>query len=125
MLVLIQFERLTLSSSATSAHMPFLQKRPALDFTLDEQQHTQAGLAKHCIKAGKISQIIDPCFRGQVSANCLKEFGQIAYECLLTSSKDRPTMTKVLSRLEFVLAWTLRSTESANDQKRNGRTTFI
>nr|GEZ77651.1 serine/threonine/dual specificity protein kinase, catalytic domain-containing protein [Tanacetum cinerariifolium] len=33
-----------------------------------------------------------------------KEFRQIAYECLLTSSKDRPTMTNVLSRLEFVLA---------------------
>ncbi|GKA38404.1 serine/threonine/dual specificity protein kinase, catalytic domain-containing protein [Tanacetum coccineum] len=54
--------------------------RPALDFTLDEQQR---------------------------------------------SSKDRPTMTNVLSRLEFVLAWTLRSPQSANDQKRNGRTTFI
>ncbi|GJU82757.1 hypothetical protein Tco_1285122 [Tanacetum coccineum] len=34
-------------------------------------------------------------------------------------------MTNVLSRLEFVLAWTLRSPQSANDQKRNGRTTFI
>ncbi|PWA48700.1 serine/threonine/dual specificity protein kinase, catalytic domain-containing protein [Artemisia annua] len=99
--------------------------RPALDFTLDEQQHSLAGWAKHCIKEGKISQIIDPCLRGQVSANCLKEFGQIAYECLLTSSKDRPTMTKVLSRLEFVLAWTLRSLQSTNDQKHNGRTTFI
>nr|GEZ03217.1 serine/threonine/dual specificity protein kinase, catalytic domain-containing protein [Tanacetum cinerariifolium] len=91
---------------------------PALDFTLDEQQHNLAGWAKHCIKEGKISQIIDPCFRRQVSANCLKEFGQIPYECLLTSSKDRPTMTNVFSRLEFVL-------QSANDQKRNGRTTFI
>nr|GEY97478.1 serine/threonine/dual specificity protein kinase, catalytic domain-containing protein [Tanacetum cinerariifolium] len=92
--------------------------QPALDFMLDEQQHTLAGWAKHCIKEGKISQIIDPCFRGPVSANCLKEFRQIAYECLLTSSKDRPTMTNMLSRLEFVL-------QSDNDKKRNGRTTFI
>nr|GFA08006.1 serine/threonine/dual specificity protein kinase, catalytic domain-containing protein [Tanacetum cinerariifolium] len=83
--------------------------RLALNFTLDEQQHSLARWAKHYIKEGKISQIIDPCLRGQVSANCvlivcLKEFGQIAYECLLTSSKDRPTMTNVLSQLEFVLA---------------------
>nr|GEZ77650.1 serine/threonine/dual specificity protein kinase, catalytic domain-containing protein [Tanacetum cinerariifolium] len=83
--------------------------RLALNFTLDEQQHSLAGWAKHYIKESKISQIIDPCLRGKVSANCvlivcLKEFRQIAYECLLTSSKDRPTMTNVLSRLEFVLA---------------------
>ncbi|GKB59307.1 serine/threonine/dual specificity protein kinase, catalytic domain-containing protein, partial [Tanacetum coccineum] len=40
-------------------------------------------------------------------------------------SKDRPTMTNVLSRLEVVLARTLRSPQSANDQKRNGLTTLI
>nr|GEW39199.1 serine/threonine/dual specificity protein kinase, catalytic domain-containing protein [Tanacetum cinerariifolium] len=96
----------------------YMDFEPALDFTLDEQQHSLVGWSKHCIKEGKTSQIINPCFRGQVSANCLKEFRQIAYECLLTSSKDRPTMTNMLSRLEFVL-------QSANDQKRNGRTTFI
>nr|GFA98645.1 serine/threonine/dual specificity protein kinase, catalytic domain-containing protein [Tanacetum cinerariifolium] len=58
--------------------------RPALNFTLDEQQHSLAGWAKHCIK--------------QV--------------------QDRPIMTNMLYRLEFVL-------HSANDQKHNGRTTFI
>ncbi|GJU65410.1 serine/threonine/dual specificity protein kinase, catalytic domain-containing protein [Tanacetum coccineum] len=42
---------------------------PAFDLTLDEQQHSLAGWAKHCIKEGKISQIIDPCLRGQVSAS--------------------------------------------------------
>nr|GEW73140.1 putative reverse transcriptase domain-containing protein [Tanacetum cinerariifolium] len=39
--------------------------------------------------------------------------------------KDRPTMTNVLSRLELVLAWTLRSPQSANDQKGNGITTLF
>nr|GEV47579.1 serine/threonine/dual specificity protein kinase, catalytic domain-containing protein [Tanacetum cinerariifolium] len=34
-----------------------------------------------------------------------------------TCSKDRPTMTKVLPNLEFVLAWTLRSQQSASDWK--------
>ncbi|GJT93058.1 putative serine/threonine/dual specificity protein kinase, catalytic domain-containing protein [Tanacetum coccineum] len=93
--------------------------RPAIDLTLDHQQRL-AVWAKHCIKKGKISKIIDLCLRGQVSANCLKEFGQIAYECLLNSSKDRPTMTNVLSRLEFVLAQTLRSPQSAIEQNARG-----
>nr|GEX76980.1 serine/threonine/dual specificity protein kinase, catalytic domain-containing protein [Tanacetum cinerariifolium] len=68
------------------------------------------------IGGGSIRVVVDE--EGKVSANCLNKFGQIAYECLLTSLKDKPTMTNVLSRLEFVL-------RSANDQKRNGRTTFI
>ncbi|GKD29385.1 receptor like protein kinase S.2-like protein [Tanacetum coccineum] len=99
--------------------------RTALDFTLEERQHSLAGWAKDCIKEGNLNQIIDPCLRGQVEGKCLKEFGQISYECLLTCSKDRPTMTKVLSRLEFVLSWTLRSQQSDGDQKNIGRTTFI
>nr|GEW07899.1 receptor like protein kinase S.2-like [Tanacetum cinerariifolium] len=99
--------------------------RPALDFTLDEQQHSLAGWAKHCIREGNIGRIIDSDLRGQVSVNCLKEFGQIAYECLRTCSKDRPTMTKVLARLEFVLAWTLRSRQSAGDRKYIGRAILI
>ncbi|KAJ9554635.1 hypothetical protein OSB04_018680 [Centaurea solstitialis] len=76
-------------------------------------------------KKGRIGRIIDPCLRGQVSASCLNEFGQIAYECILACSKDRPTMTKVLARLEFVLAWTLRSGGSASNQKHMGRAMFI
>ena len=84
-----------------------------------------AGWAKHCIREGNIGRIIDPNLRGQVSVNCLKEFGQIAYECLRTCSKDRPTMTKVLARLEFVLAWTLRSRQSASDRKHIGRAILI
>ncbi|GJT79362.1 receptor like protein kinase S.2-like protein, partial [Tanacetum coccineum] len=99
--------------------------RRALDFSLDEQQHSLSGWAKHCIREGNIGRIIDPKLRGQVSVNCLKEFGQIAYECLRTCSKDRPTMTKVLARLEFVLAWTLRSRQSASDRKHIGRAILI
>nr|GEZ08477.1 putative serine/threonine/dual specificity protein kinase, catalytic domain-containing protein [Tanacetum cinerariifolium] len=47
--------------------------RLALNFTMDEQQHSLTGWAKHYIKKGKISQIIDPCLRGQVSANCVSK----------------------------------------------------
>ncbi|KAI3816923.1 hypothetical protein L1987_10708 [Smallanthus sonchifolius] len=99
--------------------------RPALDFTLDEQQHSLAGWARQCIKEGNIDQIIDSSLRGQVESNCLKEFGQIAYECVLNSSKDRPTMTKVLARLEFVLSWTLQSVQRATNRKHIGKSMFI
>ncbi|KAD2804627.1 hypothetical protein E3N88_38004 [Mikania micrantha] len=99
--------------------------RPALDFTLDEQQHSLAGWARQCIKEGKIDQIIDPSLRGQVESNCLKEFGQIAYECVLNSSKDRPTMTKVLARLEFVLNWSLQCVQRATNRKHIGKSMFI
>nr|GFD21141.1 receptor-like protein kinase FERONIA [Tanacetum cinerariifolium] len=58
--------------------------RPALDFTLEERQYSLAGWAKQCIKEGKIGRIIDPDLWGQVKDRCLKEFGKIAYECLLT-----------------------------------------
>ncbi|XP_076889892.1 putative receptor-like protein kinase At5g61350 [Bidens hawaiensis] len=92
--------------------------RPALDFTLDEQQHSLTVWAKQGIKRGNISRIIDPCLRGQVSAKCLKTFGQIACECLRTCSKDRPTMTMVLAKLELVLTWTMQSVQRANSWKR-------
>ncbi|KAJ0545808.1 putative transferase, protein kinase RLK-Pelle-DLSV family [Helianthus annuus] len=99
--------------------------RPALDFTLDEQQHSLSVWARQCIQEGKIDQIIDPSVRGEAESNCLKEFGQIAYECILNSSKDRPTMTKVLARLEFVLSWTSQSVQSATNWKYAGKSMFI
>ncbi|KAJ0763968.1 putative protein kinase RLK-Pelle-CrRLK1L-1 family [Helianthus annuus] len=99
--------------------------RPALDFSLDEEQHSLAGWAKHCIKRGNLSRIVDPSLRGQVSAKCLKHFGQIAYECLRTSSKDRPTMTVILGRLELVLTWTMQSVERASNRKYLGWSLFL
>ncbi|KAI3730272.1 hypothetical protein L1987_61441 [Smallanthus sonchifolius] len=99
--------------------------RPALDFTLDEEQHSLAGWAKHCIKRGNIRRIVDPCLRGQVSAKCLKKFGQISYECLRTSSKDRPTMTMVLATLEVVLKWTMQSVQRASNWKHIAWSLFL
>ncbi|KAL4575394.1 hypothetical protein LXL04_022237 [Taraxacum kok-saghyz] len=94
--------------------------RPALDFALDWQEQSLSVWAKQCIQDGNVDRIIDPCLKGQTKGKCLKEFGRIAYECLLASSKDRPTMSKVVVRLELVLAWTLKS-----DQKHVGRSSFI
>ncbi|XP_076888366.1 uncharacterized protein LOC143538776 [Bidens hawaiensis] len=99
--------------------------RPAVDFTLDEQQHSLAGWARQCIKEGSMGRIIDRCLRGQVPCTCLMEFGQIAYECVQPRSKDRPTMTVVLARLEFLSTRTFQSVQRASDQKHVGRSVFI
>ncbi|KAJ0718352.1 putative transferase, protein kinase RLK-Pelle-CrRLK1L-1 family [Helianthus annuus] len=99
--------------------------RPALDVTLDEEQHSLAGWGKHCIKRCNISRIVDPCLRGQVSVKCLKKFGQIAYECLRTCSKERPTMTVVLARLELVLTWTMQSPQGASNWKNIAWSLFL
>ncbi|CAI9296318.1 unnamed protein product [Lactuca saligna] len=99
--------RLTRKSDVYAFGVDLLQAlcgRPALDFTLDEEQHSLAVWARDCIEEGKIDRILDPRVRGQTTASCLNEFAQIAYECMLSSSKNRPTMTKVVARLEFVLA---------------------
>ncbi|KAL4575392.1 hypothetical protein LXL04_022235 [Taraxacum kok-saghyz] len=94
--------------------------RPAVDPTLVGKKQNLAVWAKHYIKGGKADRIVDPCLRGQTRARFLKEFGQIAYECLIDPSKDRPSMTKVVFRLDLLLKWTLQS-----DQKHIGRSTFL
>ncbi|KAJ9554632.1 hypothetical protein OSB04_018677 [Centaurea solstitialis] len=81
--------------------------RPAVDFTLDEKQHSLAAWAKHCVEVGTIDQLVDPCLKGEVSTRCLKEFVRIAYKCLLWSPKDRPTMAVVVAQIEFVLTLAL------------------
>ncbi|KAJ0896815.1 putative protein kinase RLK-Pelle-CrRLK1L-1 family [Helianthus annuus] len=43
--------------------------RPALDFSLDEEQHSLAGWAKHCIKRGNLSRIVDPSLRDKSRLN--------------------------------------------------------
>ncbi|KAI3734501.1 hypothetical protein L6452_13971 [Arctium lappa] len=94
-------------NSSPSLDKQLLCGRPAVDFTLDEKQHSLAAWAKHCVEEGTIHQFVDPCLRGEVSTRCLKKFSQLAYKCLLWSPKDRPTMTEVVARLEFVLVLTL------------------
>ncbi|KAJ9554631.1 hypothetical protein OSB04_018676 [Centaurea solstitialis] len=83
--------------------------RPALDFSLDEKQHSLAVWARHCVEEGTIHQFVDPCLRGEVSTHCVKKFAQIAYKCLLSNPKDRPTMTEVVAQLELLLALTLQN----------------
>ncbi|KAK2992189.1 hypothetical protein RJ640_005676 [Escallonia rubra] len=79
--------------------------RPSMDMRLDdEKQWGLAGWAKHCIKGGKVDQIIDPSLKGKILSDCLMVFVQIAEQCLHNRPKKRPTMAEVLVRLEYALA---------------------
>ncbi|XP_057514172.1 receptor-like protein kinase FERONIA [Actinidia eriantha] len=78
--------------------------RPPVDGGLEEEQCSLVLWAQHCIKKGKLDQIIDPCLIGQMSPQCLKLFVEVANHCLHKRSKARPTMAEVVGRLELALA---------------------
>ncbi|KAK2987616.1 hypothetical protein RJ640_011337 [Escallonia rubra] len=77
--------------------------RLAVDLSVDEEQRGLAPWAQHCIKEGRLDQIIDPSLKGQILPNCLLVFAQIADQCLDRRPKSRPTMAELLVRLEFAL----------------------
>ncbi|KAH7847665.1 hypothetical protein Vadar_028767 [Vaccinium darrowii] len=78
--------------------------RPAVDILVEEEQHSLVQWAKQAIKENKLDQLIDPSLKGQISADCLKMFVDVANKCLDNSPKGRPTMANVVVRLEHALA---------------------
>ncbi|KAM7488651.1 hypothetical protein LguiB_026135 [Lonicera macranthoides] len=99
--------RLTRKSDVYSFGVVLLEVicgRPAVDSTLHEDQRGLARWAQHCIKEGKVDQIVDPNIRGQIQSNCLSAFVQIADQCLDILPKKRPTMAEVVAWLEFALS---------------------
>ncbi|XP_052620147.1 uncharacterized protein LOC111908021 isoform X1 [Lactuca sativa] len=51
----------------------------------------------------KLTEIIDPILRKQMSADSLDLFSAIAYQCLKTEHKERPSIIEVVEKLERVL----------------------
>ncbi|XP_057514128.1 receptor-like kinase TMK3 isoform X2 [Actinidia eriantha] len=78
--------------------------RPPVDVKLEEEQISLVLWAQNYIKKGKPERIVEPFLIGQMSSQCLKLFVEVANNCLHKSSKARPTMAKVVERLEFALA---------------------
>jgi serine/threonine protein kinase len=85
--------------------------RRAVDVSLDEDQRGLAGWARLCVKKGKVEQIIDPSLRSEMMPRSLSVFVNIAYRCLNSRPKERPTMTEVLA--ELVLALSLQESKSS------------
>ncbi|KAK2966760.1 hypothetical protein RJ640_003073 [Escallonia rubra] len=78
--------------------------RPVVDSGADEEEkRSLARWAVSSISEGT-DQIVDPKIRGQISADCLSVFVQIAEQCLRVQAVERPTMADVVAKLEFILA---------------------
>ncbi|XP_059649444.1 receptor-like protein kinase FERONIA isoform X1 [Cornus florida] len=78
-----------------------LCERPAVDVRLEEEQHSLAQWAKHCIREGTLDRIVDPSVREQISPSCLKVFAEIATKCLHNNPNERLTMAGVVAGLEY------------------------
>ncbi|KAM0020347.1 putative protein kinase RLK-Pelle-CrRLK1L-1 family [Helianthus debilis subsp. tardiflorus] len=76
----------------------------AVDRRIHEEHWGLAVWAQESIKEGRLKQIVDTSIRGSVSPKCLKEFAQLAKQCLHKDPKQRPTMAKVVVGLESTLA---------------------
>ncbi|PSR87740.1 Receptor-like protein kinase [Actinidia chinensis var. chinensis] len=79
--------------------MEVLCGRPAVDLTLEEEQHSLAEWARRCIEEKKLDDIIDFSLRDQISPQCLKVFAEVASKCLQRRPNERPTMADVVADL--------------------------
>ncbi|KDP27271.1 hypothetical protein JCGZ_19970 [Jatropha curcas] len=77
--------------------------RPAVDIRLEEEQHSLVLWARQHVKDGTLDQIIDPNLTGEIAPACLKVYQTIAVKCLRENRNERPTMAKVLQKLELAL----------------------
>ncbi|KAL7251124.1 hypothetical protein ACSBR1_013036 [Camellia fascicularis] len=93
------------SNSAThvSTKVKVLCGRPPVDTRLEEEEISLILWAQRHIKKGKVDRIIDRSLIGQITPQSLKYFVEVAYNCLHTGSKERPTMAEVVGTLDLAL----------------------
>ncbi|GMP55456.1 hypothetical protein CsSME_00020268 [Camellia sinensis var. sinensis] len=77
--------------------------RPPVDTRLEEEEISLILWAQRHIRKGKVDRIIDPSLIGQITPQSLKYFVEVAYNCLHTGSKERPTMAEVVGTLDLAL----------------------
>ncbi|GKB73165.1 serine/threonine/dual specificity protein kinase, catalytic domain-containing protein, partial [Tanacetum coccineum] len=63
-----------------------------------------AGWAQKCVKKRNLDQLVATEIKGEISPKCLKEFSQVAFRCLHSDPKERPTMSEVVVALQLTLA---------------------
>ena len=62
-----------------------------------------ANWARQFIEKGRLDEIIDPLVVGQISNDCLRKYGETAFQCLHDTGILRPTMADVVASLELIL----------------------
>ncbi|KAK6269805.1 hypothetical protein POUND7_006910 [Theobroma cacao] len=68
-----------------------------------EVQNISNSSARRCVEDGTLGQIIDPCLKGEIAANSLKAYVDVACNCLNDREDERPTLADVAKRLELTL----------------------
>lgn len=93
---------------------------------LEEEQHSLAGWARHCIQEGKVDQLIDHSLKGQISAASLEAFVGTGGRCLNTRPLERPAMADVVKGLELAMVLqetTYYSTQQVEEAENDDGTT--
>ncbi|KAG4378098.1 hypothetical protein GLYMA_18G270600v4 [Glycine max] len=99
-------QRLTEKSDVYSFGVVLLEVlcgRQPLIRTAEKQKMSLVDWAKHHYEKGFLGEIVDPSLKGQIAAECLRKFGEVALSCLLEDGTQRPSMNDIVGMLEFVL----------------------
>ncbi|MED6172750.1 hypothetical protein PIB30_052921 [Stylosanthes scabra] len=99
-------QRLTLKSDVYSFGVVLLEVlcgRKPLMRTVEKQQMSLAHWAVFCYENDTLDQIVDKTLEGQIAAECLATFSEIAVSCLHEDGLQRPSMDEIVWGLEFAL----------------------
>lgn len=96
-----------------------LSGRCAVDSSLGAQEIVLVRWVDHCVKEGKLKNLIDLNLDGQIPMPCLKLFVQVAVNCLCDEPRFRPSMVKVVESLKWALVLQNEGTRP-QDEKNKG-----
>ncbi|KAL2329830.1 hypothetical protein Fmac_017411 [Flemingia macrophylla] len=99
-------QRLTEKSDVYSFGVVLLEVlsgRQPLIRTVEKQQVSLVDWAKKLYEKGSVGEIVDPALTGQIAAQCLSKFCEVALSCLHEDGTQRPSMKDVVGILEFIL----------------------
>ncbi|XP_021740319.1 probable receptor-like protein kinase At2g23200 [Chenopodium quinoa] len=85
--------------------------RPVIDQSVPKEQISLPDWAIACFEEGQLEKIIDPCIAGEIEANSLMKFFEVAQKCLKRDSAERPPMSDVCWGLEYALQLQKAATE--------------
>ncbi|KAK1406569.1 hypothetical protein QVD17_42002 [Tagetes erecta] len=99
-----------------------LTGRLAIDERNLDDEYSLVRWAQRHVKERKLDEIVDSKIKGTIFPKCLRQFAQIAYRCVHSNPKDRPTITEVVASLQAIHELQLKSSYSAKSSKIMGLT---
>ncbi|KAI3768586.1 hypothetical protein L2E82_19414 [Cichorium intybus] len=77
--------------------------RPVINRELPDEEVTLAEWGKLNYRKRTLNEIVDKKISGEISANCLIKFGEVAISCSREIGNKRPKMEEVVWELEFAM----------------------